>query len=60
MRVKKTIQLPNGNVQFDAELTQEQLDFVIEVGLGVILVNGASIMEERKAAEEANSLIALQ
>ena len=41
MKIDKTIQTPNGEVSFNGELNEKELDFVIEVGLNFLLAQGA-------------------
>ena len=42
MLINKTIETQNGTVEFKGNLLDEELDFVIEVGLNVILAQGAT------------------
>lgn len=42
MRLKSVIETPEGNVQFEGELSNEQVQFLLEVGLNVVLANGAT------------------
>lgn len=41
MLVSKTIETPQGTVKFEGELEQQELDFVIKIGLNYLLQNGA-------------------
>lgn len=41
MKVNKTIELPNGTVQFQGELSEEELDTVLAYGLNTLLALGA-------------------
>lgn len=41
MLVNKTIQTPEGTVQFQGELTQAELDMVLTIGLSMLLYKGA-------------------
>lgn len=41
MRVRRIIKTSSGTYNFDGELSQEELDVVITVGLGVLLERGA-------------------
>lgn len=52
MKIKKAIETENGTVTFEGELSQEELDFVIETGLRTLLVNGAIKMMMAPEAEE--------
>lgn len=45
MKVNKTIETPNGPITFQGELTNEELDLVIEVGLNFLLAQGALPMK---------------
>lgn len=40
MRIKKTIETENGAVEIHADLTSEQVQFLLEVGLNVIMAKG--------------------
>lgn len=40
MFVKQVIQTPQGTVKFEGELSQEETEFVIGVGLNWLLQNG--------------------
>ena len=41
MLVNKSIETPEGTVKFEGELEQNELDFVLKVGLNYLLTNGA-------------------
>lgn len=41
MLIKKSIELENGNVEFSGELSQEELDLVLTLGLNHLLKQGA-------------------
>lgn len=41
MKVEKTVELPNGTVTFQGELTDSELDTVITYGLNTLLALGA-------------------
>lgn len=41
MEVRKTIETEQGTVKFEGQLTQEELDFVLTVGLNELLQQGA-------------------
>lgn len=64
MKVNKTIELPNGTVQFQGEITEEELDTVIMYGLNTLLALGAikttsaipSLLEEDDDDEEDSTL----
>jgi hypothetical protein len=41
MLVNKSIETANGTVKFEGELEQNELDFVLKIGLNYLLTNGA-------------------
>ena len=41
MLVSKSIETPQGTVKFEGELEQKELDFVLKVGLNLLLQQGA-------------------
>lgn len=41
MEVNKTFETPQGTVKFHGELSQDEADYVIKVGLNYLLQNGA-------------------
>ncbi len=41
MNISKAIETPQGTVKFEGELEQKELDFVLKIGLNVLLTNGA-------------------
>jgi hypothetical protein len=41
MQVNKTVELEDGKVLFEGELTQQEADLVVKIGLSVLLQNGA-------------------
>lgn len=51
MKVSKTIEGPDGFVTFTGELTSEELDLIISVGLNYLLQQGALPM---KSMEESD------
>lgn len=57
MKINTVIQTDEGKVHFQGELTQQESDLVVEVGLGMLLARGAipHLMQkamEAKALEE--------
>lgn len=40
MRIKKTIETESGAVEIHADLTSEQVQFLLEVGLNVVMAKG--------------------
>ncbi len=60
MKVDKTVETDKGTVKFEGELTEDELNLVIEIGLNVLLANGAIPLvlkqtEDDLAEEEAES-----
>jgi hypothetical protein len=41
MLVNKSIETPEGTVKFEGELEQKELDFILKIGLNVLLTQGA-------------------
>lgn len=41
MLINKTIETKDGTVQFQGELAQDELDFILEIGLNIVMANGA-------------------
>ncbi len=41
MKISKAIETPEGTVRFEGELEAAELDYVLKVGLNVLLVQGA-------------------
>jgi len=41
MLVNKSIETPQGTVKFEGELEQNELDFVLKIGLNTLLTAGA-------------------
>lgn len=41
MKINKTIETTEGGIHFQGELTTEEADLVIEIGLSVLLAQGA-------------------
>lgn len=41
MLVNKSVETPQGTVKFEGELEQQELDFILKVGLNFLLQNGA-------------------
>ena len=49
MHIEKTIELPTGTIRFEGEVTEEELDHIITMGLAFMYIRGdidASIMTE--------------
>lgn len=54
MRVSKTIETPDGTIQFEGELSQEELDLILSVGINFLMEQGAipfKVMSEKKKAD---------
>lgn len=45
MKVDKLIEMPDGSATFYGELTPNELQFVVEFGLNVLLQNGVSVID---------------
>lgn len=45
MKVDKLIEMPDGSATFFGELTPNELQFVVEFGLNVLLQNGVSVVD---------------
>lgn len=45
MKINKVIELPDGTATFDGELTPNELQFVVELGLNILLQNGVSVVD---------------
>ena len=52
MLVNKSIETANGTVKFEGELEQNELDFVLKVGLNVLLTQGAIPLVAKRTPEE--------
>jgi len=52
MLVSKSIETPQGTVKFEGELEQKELDFVLKIGLNLLLQQGAIPMVTAQAKEE--------
>lgn len=48
MKVNQTVQLPNGNVKFEGELSQEEADAVVGAGLTMFLMAGILPVTEKE------------
>lgn len=45
MKINQVIELEDGSATFDGELTPNELQFVVEFGLNVLLQNGISVVD---------------
>jgi hypothetical protein len=57
LKVNKTLETPDGSVQFEGELSSEELEVIISVGLNFLLQQGAipfKVMKESEAASLAS------
>jgi len=55
MKIEKAIETPMGTVKFDGEVNQEELSYLLEVGLGMCLLRGmfaTKIVKEQQAMDE--------
>jgi hypothetical protein len=41
MLVNKTIETPTGSIKFEGELEQQEVDYVMQIGLNTLLLRGA-------------------
>lgn len=41
MKISKALETPDGTVQFDGEINQDELDFILSVGLNFLMQQGA-------------------
>lgn len=63
MLINKTVELPGGSVRFEGELDQTELDYVLSVGLSLLLLKGAMpyvVEEEEDAMLAPNTTDTLQ
>lgn len=54
MKVAKTFETPDGTVHFEGELSQEELDLIISVGINFLMQQGAipfKVMGEKNKAD---------
>ena len=49
MLVSKSIETPTGTIKFEGELEQNELDFVLKIGLNTLLTAGAIPFTTKKA-----------
>lgn len=48
MKIRKTVETENGELEFEATLTEEEAKFVVEVGLNILLAQGSlPILQEK-------------
>lgn len=60
MEVRKVIKTNTGNVLFEGELNQEEADFVLGIGLNVLLEQGAIPFTAQEIPPVAGDLSNLQ
>lgn len=48
MLINKSVELENGSVQFNGELSSQELDLVLTMGLNYLLANGAIPFTSKK------------
>lgn len=51
MKISKTLETPDGTVEFSGEINQEELDFILTVGLNYLMQQGAIPFQIRKEAD---------
>jgi hypothetical protein len=49
MLVNKSIETPTGTIKFEGELEQNELDFVLKIGLNTLLTAGAIPFTTKKS-----------
>jgi len=57
VHVTKTIETPEGNVTFDGELSQDEVDLVITTGLNYLLARGALPFQMMNDKNKASIII---
>ena len=57
MEINSTIKTEDGVYQFKGELTQDEMDVVVQAGLNVLLQQGAIPFLVRDEEEEANLVV---
>jgi hypothetical protein len=48
MKVNTLVERPDGTAEFSAELTANELQFVVEFGMNVLLQHGYQIVDQSK------------
>lgn len=48
MKVNTLVERPDGTAEFTAELTANELQFVVEFGINVLLQHGVQIVDQSK------------
>jgi hypothetical protein len=48
MKVNTLVERPDGTAEFSAELTANELQFVVEFGMNVLLRNGVQIVDQSR------------
>lgn len=56
MRVSQTLETPDGTVTFVGELSQQELDLIISVGLNFLMGQGAVPFQVQKELDFAKNL----
>ena len=60
MKIDKSIETPEGSIKFEGELNDKELDLVVEIGLNVLLAQGAipfTLKEALQIDEESEGTI---
>jgi hypothetical protein len=63
LKVKKSLETPNGTVVFEGEITPDELDLILSVGLNYLLQQGAiplKVLDTKDAAKLAEGSQELQ
>ena len=53
MKISKTVQTEKGRVRFEGDVTQQEYDLIMEIGLNVLLAQGAIPFALRQIEEES-------
>lgn len=56
MKINKTIETNNGQVKFEGEVSQAELDMIMECGLNYLLLQGALPMMYQKQLKQEEEL----
>jgi hypothetical protein len=57
LNVSKTIELPDGKIQFEGELEQQEADLVVKIGLSFLLQTGVLPIIAKEIPEEGGETI---
>lgn len=56
MKIKKSLETPEGTVVFEGEISSDELDLILSVGLNYLLQQGAIPFRVSKASELASNV----